>query len=101
MVVTRWKDSRVLHTISTVTVKGATHVQQWTGWEVETIKCHNDICEYQDGMGTVDKGNQHRALGAAFVILHTSRSADELAALQCGGVVHRKMLIKWEFYSVA
>eukprot|EP00957_Ditylum_brightwellii_P161662 12308731-Ditylum_brightwellii.AAC.1 len=66
MAVTRWKDSRVFQTIITVMVKRTTTVQQWTGQEVETVECPNDICDYQDGMGTVDKGNQHRALGAAF-----------------------------------
>eukprot|EP00957_Ditylum_brightwellii_P002686 207122-Ditylum_brightwellii.AAC.1 len=51
MVVTRWKDSRALQTISTVIVKGTTAVH----WNV---------------------------------------SADELAALQHGGVIQRKRLIK-------
>eukprot|EP00957_Ditylum_brightwellii_P185978 14159251-Ditylum_brightwellii.AAC.1 len=74
MVVTRWKDSRVLQIINTVMVKGATTIQQQTGWEVQSVECPNDIYNYQDGMGNVDKGNQHRALGAAFVMLHTSRS---------------------------
>eukprot|EP00957_Ditylum_brightwellii_P022688 1711048-Ditylum_brightwellii.AAC.1 len=62
MVVTRWKDSRVLQTISTVMVKGTTTVQQWTGQEVQSVECPNDMHDYSDGMGAVDKGNQHRAL---------------------------------------
>eukprot|EP00957_Ditylum_brightwellii_P180921 13783791-Ditylum_brightwellii.AAC.1 len=76
-------------------------------------------------MGAVDKGNQHRALGAAFCnITHFKKwykkgyfgiadfsmlksfsacnlSVDELAALWCGGVVQSKRLIKWEIYSIA
>ena len=76
-------------------------------------------------MGAVDKGNQHRALGAAFCnVTHFKKwykkayfgvadfsmlqsfsrwnlSVNELAALWHSGVVQRKRLIKWEFYSVA
>eukprot|EP00957_Ditylum_brightwellii_P048582 3686645-Ditylum_brightwellii.AAC.1 len=90
MVVIRWKDLIVLKAISTVMVKGATTVQRWTGQEVETVECPNDICDYQDGMGAVDKGDQHRALGAAFCnVIHFKKcwnlSANELAALRCGG----------------
>eukprot|EP00957_Ditylum_brightwellii_P207577 15353592-Ditylum_brightwellii.AAC.1 len=48
-------------------VTGTTTVQQWTGWEVQSVECPDDICDYQDDMGTVDKGNQHRALSAAFL----------------------------------
>eukprot|EP00957_Ditylum_brightwellii_P158788 12086465-Ditylum_brightwellii.AAC.1 len=62
----RWKDSGVLQTIITVMVKGTTTVQQQTGWEVQSVECPNDIHNYQDAMGAVDKGNQHRALGVAF-----------------------------------
>eukprot|EP00957_Ditylum_brightwellii_P155800 11861020-Ditylum_brightwellii.AAC.1 len=106
-------------------VKGTTTVQQWTDWEVETVECPNDIHDYQDGMGAVGKGDQRRALGAAFCNVAYFKkwykkayfgvadcsmfqsfstwnlSANELAALWRGGVVHRKRLIKWEFYSVA
>eukprot|EP00957_Ditylum_brightwellii_P151794 11559066-Ditylum_brightwellii.AAC.1 len=38
MVVTRWKDSRVFQTISTVIVKGTTTVQQWTGQKVQSVE---------------------------------------------------------------
>eukprot|EP00957_Ditylum_brightwellii_P023327 1761209-Ditylum_brightwellii.AAC.1 len=105
MVVTRWKDSRVLQTISTVMVKGTTTIQRWTDQEVKTVEYPNDICDYQDSMGAVDKGDQHRALGAAFCnVAHFKNwnlSVNELAALWHGGAVHRKRLIKWEFYPVA
>eukprot|EP00957_Ditylum_brightwellii_P132721 10120942-Ditylum_brightwellii.AAC.1 len=74
MVVTRWKDSRVLQTTSTVMVKGATNVQQQIGWEVQSVICPNDIHHYQDGMGGVDKGNQHRALADRLAVLHEGRS---------------------------
>eukprot|EP00957_Ditylum_brightwellii_P006084 460634-Ditylum_brightwellii.AAC.1 len=45
-IVTRWKDSRVLQTISIVMVKGTTTVQQWAYYKVQSIECHNDICNY-------------------------------------------------------
>eukprot|EP00957_Ditylum_brightwellii_P125765 9587302-Ditylum_brightwellii.AAC.1 len=63
-VVTRWKDSRVLQTISTVMVKRTITVQQWTGQEVQSTQCPNDAHNCHDSMGAVDKGDQHRALGA-------------------------------------
>eukprot|EP00957_Ditylum_brightwellii_P022173 1673184-Ditylum_brightwellii.AAC.1 len=67
MVVTRWKDSRVLQPISTMLVKGTTTVQQQTGWGVQSVKCPNGTHSYQDSIGNVDKGDQHRALlGATF-----------------------------------
>eukprot|EP00957_Ditylum_brightwellii_P168326 12813470-Ditylum_brightwellii.AAC.1 len=88
MVVTRWKDSRVLQTISTMMVKGTTTVQWQTGWEVQSAECPNDTQNYQDDIYAVGKGDQHRAL------------AYELAALQHGGVVQRKRLIKSELHSV-
>eukprot|EP00957_Ditylum_brightwellii_P123275 9399205-Ditylum_brightwellii.AAC.1 len=53
MVVTRWKDSRVIQTIIIVMVKGTTTVQQWTGREVQSVGIHG----YQDDMGAVDKGD--------------------------------------------
>eukprot|EP00957_Ditylum_brightwellii_P163209 12427392-Ditylum_brightwellii.AAC.1 len=46
--------------------KGTTNVQRWTGWDIATVVCPNDIRNYQDGMGEVDKGDQHQALGTAF-----------------------------------
>eukprot|EP00957_Ditylum_brightwellii_P066419 5042456-Ditylum_brightwellii.AAC.1 len=65
---------------------GTTTVQQWTGHEVQSVKCPSDIHNHQDGMGTVDKGNQHRALGAIFCNVTYFKkcwnlSAHELAAL--------------------
>eukprot|EP00957_Ditylum_brightwellii_P165536 12602551-Ditylum_brightwellii.AAC.1 len=47
MVVTRWKDSKVLQTISTVMEKGTTHVQQWIGWDVHYVVYPNDTFDYQ------------------------------------------------------
>eukprot|EP00957_Ditylum_brightwellii_P068724 5216834-Ditylum_brightwellii.AAC.1 len=45
---------------------GNTNVQQRTGWDTTTVVCPNDIRNYQYGMGAVEKGDQHQALGAAF-----------------------------------
>eukprot|EP00957_Ditylum_brightwellii_P019489 1470552-Ditylum_brightwellii.AAC.1 len=59
MVVTQWKDSKVLHTICTVMEKGNTNVQQQTGWDITTVVCPNDIHNYQYGMGAVDKVDKH------------------------------------------
>eukprot|EP00957_Ditylum_brightwellii_P059927 4550006-Ditylum_brightwellii.AAC.1 len=45
------KDSKLLQTISTVMEKGTTNVQRWTGRDITTVVCPNDIRNYQDGMG--------------------------------------------------
>eukprot|EP00957_Ditylum_brightwellii_P086613 6590120-Ditylum_brightwellii.AAC.1 len=88
MVVTRWKDSRVLQTISIVMVKGTTTVQQWTGWEVQSVECPYNIHTYQDGMGadTLQEVVQRGYFGiTGFSMLQSfsswNLSADELAAL--------------------
>eukprot|EP00957_Ditylum_brightwellii_P034968 2650454-Ditylum_brightwellii.AAC.1 len=61
MVITRWKDSRMLQTITTMMEKGTPTVQRWTGREVQSV----DVHDYQDGMCAVDKVDQQRALGNA------------------------------------
>ena len=66
MVATRWKDSRILQTISTVMKSGADVVARRVGSTVINVSCPNDIIEYQKHMGGVDKGNQHRVMGAGF-----------------------------------
>eukprot|EP00957_Ditylum_brightwellii_P016116 1213528-Ditylum_brightwellii.AAC.1 len=54
------------------------------GWEVQSVECPNVIHNYQDDIGAVDKGNQHRALGAAFC-----------------NITHFKKLYKKGYFSVA
>ena len=47
MVISRWKDSKILQTVSTVMKKGETTVQRQVGANVVEVKCPNDIVLYQ------------------------------------------------------
>ena len=64
MVITRWKDSRVLQIVSTIMKKGIGTVQRRVGKDKIDVRCPNDIIEYQKHMGGVDRGDQHRVVGA-------------------------------------
>ena len=66
IVATRWKDSKILQTISTVMISGVGVVSRQVGSNVVKVSCPNDIIEYQKYMGGVDKGDQHRVMGASF-----------------------------------
>eukprot|EP00957_Ditylum_brightwellii_P073175 5562374-Ditylum_brightwellii.AAC.1 len=87
----RWKDSRVLQTIITVMVKGTTTAQQWIGQEVQFI----DICYYQDGMGTVDKGNQHRALMLPTSSSGTKKDILVLLTFLCSNHLWLELVSSW------
>ena len=66
MVATRWVDSRTLQTVSTVMKSGIGVVQRRTGAKIIDVNCPNDIKMYQENMGGVDCGDQHRVIGAGF-----------------------------------
>ena len=66
MVITRWKDSKILQTISTTKKHGIGEVERQSGQEIIKVKCPNDVIQYQKGMGGVDRGDQHRTVGAGF-----------------------------------
>ena len=66
MVITRWKDSRVLQTVSTIMKKGIGKVQRRVGRNKIDVICPNDVIEYQKYMGGVDRSDQHRVMGAGF-----------------------------------
>ena len=66
LVVTRWKDSKILQTVSTTMKSGVEIVTRRVGATVVNVKCPADIVQYQQGMGGVDRGNQHRVMGAGF-----------------------------------
>ena len=125
MVATKWKDSRILQTISTVMKSGADVVARRVGSTVINVSCPNDIIEYQKHMGGVDKGDQHRTMGAGFAnVSHFKKwykkafmgladfsllqafsawnlSVDEMKEKNRGGEVKREKLIKWQFYAAA
>ena len=126
MVITRWKDSRALQVVSTIMAKGIGDVQRRVGRDKVTVRCPNDIIQYQKHMGGVDRGDQHRVVGAGFAnVAHFKKwykkaflGICDFSLLQAftawnlgvnsqdrsrrGGVgTSRRELKKWEFYSVA
>ena len=66
MVITRWKDSRILQTVSTIKKPGVQTIDRQVGAEIIKVKCPSDIMEYQKHMGGADRGDQHRVMGAGF-----------------------------------
>ena len=66
MVITGWKDSKILQTISTVMKKGLTLITRRTGTKQINVVVPNDIEKFQNYMGDVDRGDQHRVMGAGF-----------------------------------
>ena len=125
MVITRWKDSKVLQTVSTVMEQGVSSVQRRTGASLIQVSCPNDIIKYQKYMGGVDRGDQHRVIGAGFSnVAHFKKwykkcflgiadfsmlqafaawniSINECSSGSRGGMRNRRPLVKWEFYAVA
>ena len=47
MVITRWKDSRILQTVSTIMKLGIETIGRRVGVEVIDIRCPSDMVEYQ------------------------------------------------------
>ena len=125
MVITRWKDSKKLQTVSTVMKHGTQVIQRRNGANIIDVTCPNDIVLYQQNMGGVDRGDQHRMIGAGFSnVAHFKKwykkaflgiadfcllqaftawnlSVDQLYQNRRGNSdVKRRKLIKWQFYSV-
>ena len=125
MIITRWKDSKNLQTVSTVMKHGAQMVKRRNGAKLIDVQCPNDIILYQQNMGGVDRGDQHRIVGAGFSnVAHFKKwykkaflgvadfsllqaftawnlSVDQIRENRRGNSeVKRKKLIKWQFYSV-
>ena len=67
MVITRWKDSKKLQTVSTVMKHGTQVVQRRNGANIIDVTCPNDILPYHQNMGGFDRGDQHRMIGAGWV----------------------------------
>ena len=125
MVITRWRDSKNLQTVSTVMKSGLSTVERRNGSKIIQVECPNDIILYQQDMGGVDRGDQHRTVGAGFAnVSHFKKwfkkvflaiadfsllqafttwnlSVDQFSQNRRGNSeVKRKKLIKWDFYSV-
>ena len=46
MVITRWKYSRVLQTVSTIIKPGVNTIGRWAGFEISELRYPSDIIEY-------------------------------------------------------
>ena len=125
MVITWWKDSKVVQTVSTIMEKGIGTVQRQTGPNKITVNCPNDIIRYVEGMGGVDRGDQVRLVGAGFSnVAHFKKwykkaalgvadfcllqglacwnlSVEDDDRVRRGGIKKIRKLLKWEFCSVA
>ena len=128
MVITRWKDSKVLQVVSTIMKKGIGKVERRVGKDKVSVDCPNDIIEYQKHMGGVDRGDQHRVMGAGFAnVAHFKKwykkaflGICDFSFLQAftawnlgvkatnsndssrrGRHLRRREMKKWEFYAVA
>ena len=47
-------------------MSGIGEVKRRTGAKILDVKCPNDIMMYQQNMDGVDRGDQHRVMGARF-----------------------------------
>ena len=125
MVITRWKDSRILQTVSTIMKPGIKTITRRVGSDLIDVTCPSDIVEYQNYMDGVDRGDQHRVMGAGFAnVAHFKKwykkvfmeiadfnflqtfeawnlSVQEMIDINRGGEIKRKQLVKWKFYAVA
>ena len=125
MIISRWKDSKILHTVSTVMKHGSQTITRIQGAKLIEVECPNDIVLYQKNMGGVDRGDQHRMVGSRFAnVAHFKKwykktffdiadfcllqafTAWNLSVIQLqqnrrgNANVKREKVIKWEFYSV-
>ena len=55
MVITRWKDSKILQIVSTVMKSGVGEVHRRSGRDIITFKCPYDVIENQNNMDGVDR----------------------------------------------
>ena len=124
MVITRWKDSKMVQTASTIMEKGIGKVERRIGANKIIVPCPYDIIRYTQGMSGVDRGDQVRLVGAGFAnVAHFKKWYKKavlgiadfciLQALSCWnlavdhpdrdirGEKKIRRLLKWEFCSVA
>ncbi len=66
MVITRWKDSKKLQAVRTVMKHGTQVVQRRNRANIIDVKYPNEILLYQQNIGGVDCGDQHKMVGAGF-----------------------------------
>ena len=66
MVITRWKDSRVSKNVSIIMKPRVKTIGRQVGLEILDVRYPSDIFEYQTHMDCVDRGSQHRIMGAGF-----------------------------------
>ena len=67
MVITRWKDSKIVQKVRSKITKGLTLVQRRTGSKVIDVIVPKDIEQYKIYMGGVDCRDQHQVMGAGFL----------------------------------
>ena len=70
MIITRRKDSQTLQGVSTTMAKCVGKVTVRKGRESIIVKYPKVIITYQQIMGGVDRGYQHRLMGAGFEMHH-------------------------------
>ena len=119
IVITRWKDSRILQTVSTIMKPGVKTIGRGFGLEILDMRCPRDIVGYQTYMDGVDRGGQHIVMGDCFanmahfkknykkvfmriadfnflqVYILWNSSVEELKENSTGGEIKRKQLEKW------
>ena len=100
MVMTRWKDSKILQIISTVMEPGIGEVSRRQGATVHTVKCPNDVILYQKGMGGVDRGDQHRVVGAGFANVAHFKKWYKKAILAIADFSLLQAFTAWNFSAV-
>ena len=66
MIITHWKDSKNLQTVSTFMKHGTQKVKRRNSPNLIDDKYSNDIVLYQQNMGGVDRSDQYRIVGAGF-----------------------------------
>ena len=59
MVITRWKDSRVLQIVSTIMKPGVEIIERRVGSEIIQVKDPSDVIECQLKIDGIDRGDQH------------------------------------------
>ena len=64
VVITQWKESIINQTVRTVTKKGGGIMTQQKGDYMVELNFTHDIITYQVNMYGVNRGNQHRVMGA-------------------------------------
>ena len=66
MVIIRWKDSRILQTVSTIMKPGIKTIGRQVVSEMIDVRYVSDNVEYQMYMDGVDREDQHKVMGDGF-----------------------------------